>query len=137
MTAETHTSISKQVSETRLWFGFAAIPAWVLAGLLNVLFAWQACMGGEAGSSVFTRTGIEMLLGFITFGLLIVGVIAGLVSYKNWQRLTDKTDVFHGEGTGRKQYMAVAGVIATVIMGAGMIWFAVPIYVLNICMRWR
>lgn len=139
MTADRNTTTAvDSPSERQLWFGLVgALFCWVCAGLLNVLFAWQACMGGEAGSFVFTSTGMEILLGFITFGLLAVGIWAGMVSYRNWQRLTHGTDVFHGEGFERKQYMAICGVIVTVTLGVGMMWFSVPIYVLQICTRWR
>ena len=137
MTTETN-STCETVSERSLWFGTAgAVMAWVLAGLLDVLFAWQACLGGERGSNVFTSTGMEILLGCISFGFLAVGVAAGVVSYKNWRKLSDQPDIISAEAKPRKQFMALVGVIVSLTLGVGMAWFSVPIYVLNICMRWR
>ena len=126
------------ISPKRLWFGFAAAAAaWSLAGFLNVLFAWQACLGGEAGSGVFTDTGFRVLLGFITFGLLAVSVIAGFMSYRNWQRLSEKSDFVEAEGRGREEFMAMAGVFVSASLGIGIALFAIPIYILGICVRYR
>lgn len=138
MTPQQNTAASQPVSEKRLWFGLAgSVVSWSVVFLLDVIFAWQACMGGEAGSGVFTSSGMRILLGCITFGFLALGACSGFMSFHNWQKLSNERDVFHSEARPRKQYMAVIGVIATVIMGIGIMWFSVPIYVLSICMRWR
>ena len=126
------------IAPKRLWFGFAAaVAAWSLAGFLNVLFAWQACLGGEAGSGVFTSTWLRVLLGFITFGLLAVAVAAGFVSYRNWQRLSDKSSFVEAEGRGREEFMAMTGVFVSASLGIGIALFAIPIYILGICVRYR
>lgn len=126
------------VTAKQLWFGFAASAlAWTLAGLLNVFFAWQACMGGEAGSGVFTSTAFHVLLGLITFGLLAVAIIAGIVSYRNWRKLSEKPSFTDAEGRGREEFMAVAGVFVSASLGIGIALFAIPIYVLGMCVRYR
>jgi hypothetical protein len=138
MTAEQNTLVSEPISERRLWFGFSTSAiAWSIAFLVDVMLSWQACMGGEAGSSIFTRTWMEIVLGCVTFGLLGISILAGIISYRNWEKLTHESDVFHGEGRARRQFMGIAGVIITITLGAGMVWASVPIYVLSICMRWR
>ena len=126
------------VPAKRLWFGFAASAGcWILAGVLNVLFAWQACLGGEAGTSIFTSTGLRVVLGLITFGLLAVAIVAGFISYRNWQRLSEKESFANAEGRGREEFMAMAGVFISASLGIGIALFAVPIYVLGMCVRYR
>jgi hypothetical protein len=138
MTEQINTTAVEPVSPARLWFGFAGSSiAWILAGVLNALLAWQACMGGEAGSFVFTQTGIRILLGVITFTLLALAIASGLISYENWQKLSRQHDFVEAEGRGRKEFMALVGVFVSATMVAGIIWFAIPIYVIRMCVRAR
>jgi hypothetical protein len=124
------------VSANRLWFGFVgAAAAWVLAGVLNVLLAWQACMGGEAGSFFFTQTGVRIVLGLITFLLLALAVAAGLVSFQNWRALSREHDFVEAEARGREEYMALFGVFVSATLGVGIVWFALPIYIIRMCVR--
>ena len=126
----------KRIAPRRLWFGFTgAAVAWILAGILNALLAWQACMGGEAGSFFFTQTGVRIVLGVITFGLMAVGIVAGLVSYRNWRQLSEKPDIVSAEGRGREEFMALFGMVVSVSLGMGMLWFAIPIYIIRMCVR--
>ncbi|MGH9521562.1 MAG: hypothetical protein ACRD3E_03405 [Terriglobales bacterium] len=127
---------AQQVSPKRLWFGFAGGAAsWIFAGLLNVLLAWQSCMGGEAGSAMFTQTWVWVVLGIITIGLLATGIAAGVVSYDNWRTLSGKSDFSEAEGRGREEYMAMVGVFVSVSLVAGIVWFAIPIYIIRMCVR--
>jgi hypothetical protein len=136
MTDQTQLEVEQPVSPKRLWFGFGgAAAAWVLAGLLNVLLAWQACMGGEAGSFIFTQTGIRVVLGVITFVLLAVAIVAGIVSFRNWRDLSREPDFVEAEGRGRKEFMAIFGVVVSASLTMGLIWFAIPIYIISMCVR--
>lgn len=126
------------VPPKRLWFGFSgAAVAWVIAGLADAWLAWVACMGHEAGSGVFTSTGMRVLLGVITFGLLAVATAGGMISFRNWRRLSEADDILEAEGRARKQFMALVGVFISVSLGVGIIWFSIPIYILGICVRAR
>lgn len=127
-----------EVTPKRLWFGVVgSAVAWILAGLLDVLFAWQACMGGEAGSNVFTTTGLRILLGCITFGLLAVAIASGYVAYRNWRTLSDVPELVSAEGRGRSQFLGLSGLIVSSWLTMGIIWFSIPIYILGICVRPR
>ncbi len=129
---------SEAVTPKRLWFGFTgAAVAWSLAGVLNVLLAWQSCMGGEQGSFIFTQAGIRIVLGVITFGLLAASIASGYISYQNWRALSQKPDIVSAEGRGRKEFMALFGLVVSVSLGMGIVWFALPIYILQMCVRAR
>jgi hypothetical protein len=126
------------VSRKRLWFGFSsATVAWIIAGLVDVWISWAACMGHEVGSAVFTSVGMRILLGVVTFGLLGLTIASGLISFRNWQRLSESCEFVEAEGRGRKQFMALVGVLISVSLGIGIIWFSIPIYILGICVRAR
>jgi hypothetical protein len=135
----TQTNIPEpEISPKRLWFGFSgAAVAWTLAGFLDATLAWYACMGGELGWAVFTSTGMRILLGVITFGLLAVATAGGIISFNNWRRLSSRDEFIEAEARGRKQFMALVGVFVSVSLGVGIVWFAIPVYILGICVRGR
>ncbi|HUK49296.1 MAG TPA: hypothetical protein VLW06_16955 [Terriglobales bacterium] len=128
----------EDVSPKRLWFGFSgAALAWILAGFLDATLAWFACIGGEGGSPVFSTTGMRILLGFISFGLLAMATAGGLISFSNWRKLSRSESFIEAEGRGRKQFMALLGVVISITLGVGIIWFSIPVYLLGICVRGR
>lgn len=126
------------IKPKRLWFGFTgAALSWIIAGLVDVWISWVACMGHEAGSGVFTSVGMRLLLGIVTFGLLAMATAGGLISFRNWRRLSESHSFVEAEGRGRKQFMALVGVLISVALGIGIVWFSIPIYILGICVRAR
>ena len=138
MTSDNTIENPELTTPKRLWFGFgSAALAWSIAGIVNVMLAWQACMGNELGSGPFTPTGMHIMLGLITFGLLAVSIASGVVSFRNWRKLSDHPDIVTAEARGRRQFMAMAGVLISTSLTLGIIWFAIPIYWLSPCMRAR
>lgn len=138
MNSNANMSEHENISPKRLWFGFSgAALAWILAGLLDASLAWFCCMGGELDSGPFTTTGMRLLLGFITFGLLAVATAGGLISFSNWRKLSSSESFVEAEGRGRRQFMALVGVIISVSLGVGIIWFSIPVYILGVCVRGR
>jgi len=132
------TTNSTDIPRARLWFGFSgAAFAWILAGFLDATLAWYACLGGEIGWGVFTSFRLRLLLGLITFGLLAIATAGGIISYSNWRRLCNAKSIVEAEGRGRQQFMALTGVFLSVVLGIGIIWFSIPIYILRICERAR
>jgi len=134
----TSAQVPSDISPKRLWFGFSgAAAAWAFAGFLDATLAWFACMGGELDNGPFTPVGMRILLGIITFVLLATAAAGGIISYSNWRKLSQSRDWMHAEGRGRMQYMALCGVIVSVTLGLGIIWFSIPIYILGVCVRAR
>lgn len=128
--------LPQTVTPGRLWFGFlGAAVAWVLAGLLNAILAWLACIGGDAGTAFFTQTGIRVVLGVVTFLMLALDVAAGVVAFQNWQRLSRQRDFVDAEARPRQEFMGVFGVIVSATLGAGIVWFVIPIYIIRMCVR--
>ncbi len=130
------TGISQPIPAKSLWFGFAgAAVAWILAGFIDAVLAWEACQGGEAGSAFFTQTLIRIVLGVITFGLLATAIASGVISFRNWRALSRSPSFASAEARGRREFMALVGVIVAVSLGMGIVWFAIPIYVIPMCVR--
>jgi hypothetical protein len=139
MTTLSHPPNSRLVSRRSLWFGFAAaVPAWVLAGTIDVLLAWQICMGRDlavrAGSS---GDGMRVLLAIVTFGLLAVAVAGAIVSFGNWKKLSENDEFLSAEGRNRKQYMALSGVLVSTVLAVGIVWFSIPVFIVSLCSRVR
>src|SRR5581483_6757945 len=132
-------SNSNDVSRKRLWFGFTSgAIAWSIAGTFDAIVAWHTCSGRALGSTpVFTQTGLRILLGVITFALLAITTAAGVISYKVWRQLSASSDFLSAEAYGRKQYMAMSGVLISAALGIGIVWFSIPIYILGACVRAR
>lgn len=136
MSNQTNPETLQLVPAKRLWFGFAGSAiAWVLAGFLDVVLAWHACLGGDTGSLIFTQTRIRIVLSVITLGLLAVAAASGVISFRNWQALSRKRDFVSAEGRGRQEFMAIVGVIVAASLGMGIVWFAIPIYIIGMCVR--
>lgn len=126
------------VPPKRLWFGFSgAAVAWAVAGLVDVLLAWQACLGGEVGTGMFTNGWFRTVVGVITILLILTGAFAGVTSYRNWRALGEAEEFEHAEGRDRMAFMAVAGVFIAASLTIGMILFSIPVFFLDICRRLR
>lgn len=136
MTEQIQTREPESISPRRLWFGFAGgAVAWVLAGLLNVVLAWEACVSDSGGSFFFTQTGVHVVLGAGTLIMLALAVAAGVVSYQNWRRLSQRGRFVEAEARGREEFMGIVGVFVSACLGIGIVWFVIPIYVIRFCVR--
>ena len=136
MSEQTQATVTKTVSPLRLWFGFAgAAVAWVLAGLLNVVLAWEACVSDNSGSFFFTQMGVRVVLGIITLVMLALASAAGLISFRNWRLLLRQSAFLEAEGRGRQEFMAIFGVFVSACLGVGIFWFVLPIYIVRFCVR--
>jgi hypothetical protein len=140
MSATTRIANPPPISRRRLWFGaVASAVAWTLCESINVALAWEACRGGPAGTGVFTQTGMHVLLGVITFISLGVSIWAGVVSFRNWRALGEQAgeedDFASAEARDRREFMGYVGVLVSIALTVGIIWFVLPIYFLGVCVR--
>ncbi|MGH9325202.1 MAG: hypothetical protein ACRD2B_00725 [Terriglobia bacterium] len=134
----TITAVTPESRRKRLWFGtFAAGVAWTLTGLIDGLLAWQACMSGPAKHGVYTQLGMHILLGVITFGFLAITIIAGVISFRNWRAYSQESSFLSAEGRDRREFMSMAGVFVAASLGMGIIWFALAVYIIRVCMQAR
>lgn len=126
------------VSPAKLWFGtITAAVSWVLLGCLDILINWRACQHQEMYGIPPHVIGPRVLIGCLALFLLVLVLIAGVISYRNWQRLSPERDLLKTHAVERQEYMAFLGLIMTVTMGIGIVWLALPPIFLNICWRAR
>jgi hypothetical protein len=136
--ADEITHRTEHVAPGRLWFGVAAsAAAWFVLGLADVLLTWAACLHREQFGGASSHPGIRLLTLLITFVLFATILASGIVSYRNWRRLSADPDLESAEGRGREEFMALLGVFVSLTLGFSVIWFALPFFILDLCVRTR
>jgi heme/copper-type cytochrome/quinol oxidase subunit 2 len=132
------TNRTEHVAQGRLWFGVAAsAAAWFVLGVADVLLTWAACLHREQLGGASSHAGILLLTVLITIVLFIIVLASGIVSYRNWRRLSADADLESAEGRGREEFMALLGVFVSLTLGFGVIWLALPLFILDLCVRTR
>jgi hypothetical protein len=136
MSEQVQAQVPETISPLRLWFGFTGgAVAWVGAGVLNVVLAWEACVSDNSGSFFFTQTGVRVVLSIVTLIMLALAIAAGVISFQNWRRLERQREFVEAEGRGRQEFMAIFGVFVSACLGIGIFWFVLPIYIIRFCVR--
>jgi hypothetical protein len=132
------TNRAEQVTPGRLWFGVAASAvAWSVLGMTDVLLTWAACVHRERFGGASRHPEILLLTILITVALFATMVTAGIVSYRNWRRLSADADLESAEGRGREEFMALLGVFVSLTLGFSVLWLALPLFILDLCVRTR
>jgi hypothetical protein len=125
-------------SERSLWFGFVtAAAAWTLLGFLDVVLVWRFCVHPAGYAMPPVPLAVRWIYFLPAAGLLALTVYAGLVSHRNWRRLSTARDVVSAQAVERREFMAALGVIVTITMGMGIVWLALPPFLIDLCQRAR
>ena len=67
--------------------------------------------------------------------LFSIVLLAGRTSYRNWRALTGACGLIETLATDRQEFMALAGVFVSFTLGIGVLWLAVPLFMVQLCMR--
>lgn len=122
------------VSEKRLWFGAIAAPtAWVVHGLSSYFITWQACQDGLGDWGPLSAYEVRWLLGGVGLTALAAAIAAGVVSVLNWRRLREPTPVFESEGAARDAFMAMGGVLVSIVFAVGITWGSLGPVLVGVC----
>jgi hypothetical protein len=128
----------EHVAPGRLWFGVAAsAAAWFVLGLADILLTWAACLQQDQLGGASRHPGILLLTVLITIVLFATILASGIVSYRNWRRLSADADLESAEGRGREEFMALLGVFVSLTLGFSVLWLALPLFILDLCVRTR
>lgn len=128
----------RKISGKRLWFGFAAaFFCWFGLGIADVMITWQECVHREQFGTASSHPGLLTLNIVIFLALLAIAVVAGILSYKNWRRLSAEKGFFGAQATLPHEYLAMIGVIMTITLTVGIIWFGLPLFIIQLCARTR
>jgi hypothetical protein len=132
------TNRTEHVAPGRLWFGVAAsAAAWFVLGLTDILLTWAACLHREQLGGANGHPGILLPTILITIVLFATIVASGVVSYRNWRQLSADADLERAEGRGREEFMALLGVFVSLTLGFSVLWLALPLFILDLCVRTR
>ncbi|HJU10053.1 MAG TPA: hypothetical protein VJ728_04210 [Candidatus Binataceae bacterium] len=127
-----------EVAPTRLWFGLlAAALSWFGLGIADVLITWRACLHEEQYGGPSEHAGLTALNIALFAALLLIAIVAGIVSYTNWKRLSQQNRIVTAEATASREFMAMVGVFISVTLGLGIVWLGIPLLILQLCLRIR
>lgn len=126
------------VSRGRQWFSvWAAGAGWIVLGFASMIITWQACLRHEELGGASSHPGLLAVNMIVFFGLLGTAVWAGILAYKAWRRRSKDKSFIGSEAEDRHEYMALIGVLMTVVMGIGLVWMALPLWMISLCVRTR
>jgi hypothetical protein len=120
------------------WFGVAgSAVAWLALGVGDILITWRACLHSEIFGGPGDSPSARILSFVITFVLLGLTVMAGTSSYRNWKKFSDRRALLRAEGRERTEFIALVGLFMSFTLGFGMLWFCLPLFVIQMCIRAR
>ena len=132
------TNRTDHVTPGRLWFGVAAsAAAWLVLGFTDILLTWAACVHREQLGGASAHPEVLLLTISITIILFAIILASGTISYRNWRQLSSDPDLENAEGRGREEFMALLGVFVSLTLGFSVIWLALPLFILDLCVRTR
>lgn len=124
------------IAPRRLWFGLVgSAVAWASLGFVDILITWRACIHDEKFGNPSSHPGAIALYMVAVVILFIVVVVAGTLSYRNWRNLSLQSQILHATATDRREFMALLGVFVSVTLGMGVLWLAIPPFVIELCLR--
>ena len=102
-----------------------------------MFITWRACLHNEQFGNAQSDPAATAASFVVSFFLLGVVAAAGWLSYTTWRRLSTQHKFLEAEGRGRHEYVALVGVLASITLGAGMVWMCLPLFILRLCARVR
>lgn len=122
----------------RLWFGVvAAAIAWFLTGIAEMFITWRACLHTEQFGNATSHPWATVTSFVVSWFLIGVAATAGFVSWMNWRRLSAKRHLLESEGHSHREFLAMIGIFISFTLGVGMVWMAIPLFILRYCARVR
>ena len=120
------------------WFGVAgSAVAWVALGVGDILITSRECLHAELFGGSGNSPNARILYFVITLILIGLAMMAGISSYRNWKSFSDRRALLAAEGRERTEFIALAGLFMSFTLGFGMLWFCVPLFVIQMCLRAR
>jgi divalent metal cation (Fe/Co/Zn/Cd) transporter len=124
------------VPSGRLWFGLAAsAAAWASLGVLDIMITWLACVHEEEFGNAMKHPGATAAYIAVALALFAVVITAGILSYRNWRAISQRNAILNASATDRREFMALLGVFISITLGMGVLWLAIPPFVIQLCLR--
>ena len=115
----------------RLWAGILLAPlAWSVTELTGYYLSSRECAAGASG-----RAGITQDL--LAIGLGVIAVVGLVIAIANWQRVRETSAIDGPPTESRAHFMALVGVVASTLFVVGIVFFALPPFLINVCAEVR
>jgi hypothetical protein len=126
------------VQPRKVWFGvIASATAWFVTGIAEMFITWRACLHTEQFGNASSHPA-ETVASFVISWLLIgIAASGGFLSYTAWRRMSSQRNLLHAEGHMPYEFVALAGIFVSFTLGVGMVWMAIPLFILRLCARIR
>jgi len=111
--------------------------AWIGLGVADMLITWRACLNEEQFGGASFHPGAHALYFVVTGLLFVMAVLTGVSSYRTWRKLSGATTFLDAEGRERSEFMSQAAIFISFTLGFGMIWFFIPLFIIQMCLRTR
>jgi hypothetical protein len=120
-----------------LWFGlFGAAAAWGLQELASYAILSHGCFPAWLPlAALSSRASWSAAVG-VSVAALLIGATASLTAYRAWQRTSagDESHTAHLDvGEGRERFMALSGIIVSLIMLANIVMNAIVLFAVPAC----
>lgn len=102
-----------------------------------MFITWRACMHTEQFGNATSHPTATLVAFVVSWFLIGLAAAAGFVSWTNWRRLSSERHLFESEGHGHREWLAMVGVFISFTLGVGMVWMALPLFILRYCARVR
>lgn len=122
-----------------LWFGlFGAPAAWALQTIADYSLVAHYCYPSDAPLRAPTVGGVRGLGLAVSAIVLIVVLLALATAFHSWREIRHGHDAEHHElaevGEGRARFMALAGILLSVVFLFAVLMNAVPLITDSLCM---
>lgn len=111
--------------------------AWLALGLADIFITWRACLDEEQFGSASIHPAAHLLYLLVTAFLFLVALSTGVSSYRTWRKLSAASGFIQAEGRERDEFMSQAGVYISFVLGFGMLWLSLPLFLIQMCLRTR
>jgi hypothetical protein len=127
-----------RVSLAALFFGLAAAPAaWNAQLLISVALSAHACYPRDVPLTLPIWGGLWPILVAIDVAGIVLAVAGGLVSLRSWRLTFDEAPGSAHQlldiGQGRTRFLAMFGVLTSVLFTLGMLFAAAAVFVVPLC----
>lgn len=127
------------VEGRRLWAGLLLAPAaWLVAEVAGYYMASRSCEPGAPGlplESFAAPRVAQVVLVLLTLAAAIVGLVLAVGS---WRSLAAQGEAHGGPPEiGRARFMALAGVLVSVLFAGGLLLFGISAFLVNACSQAR
>ena len=111
--------------------------AWFVTGIAEMFITWRACLHNEQFGNASSHPAATLSAFVVSWLLIGLAAAAGFLSWSHWRRLSSQRDLLHAEGRAHQEFIALAGIFFSFTLGIGMVWMALPLFILRMCARIR